>query len=84
MVIAEGDDPDRFAEKVHNEPLFACREAETHFCEAGQWKAAVKMFRKANQWEDVVRVAKAHGGAPACKQVCLLVIDCCQPPSAVP
>lgn len=51
-----------------------------HFCEAGQWKAAVKMFRKANQWEDVVRVAKAHGGVPACKQVCL-IIGCCQAPS---
>eukprot|EP00892_Ulva_mutabilis_P000305 jgi/Ulvmu1/10275/UM060_0077.1 len=45
------------------------REAEAHYCEAGQWKAAVKMFRKANQWEDVVRVAKAHGGVAASKQV---------------
>jgi hypothetical protein len=48
----------------------AFRDAETHYCEAGTWKAAVKMYRRANQWEDVVRVAKAHGGVAASKQVC--------------
>ena len=46
-----------------------CREAEEHFCGAGQWKAAVKMYRKAGLWEDVVRIAKAHGGVAASKQV---------------
>ena len=37
--------------------------------EAGQWKAAVKMWRRAGAWEDVVRVAKQHGGPAAAKQV---------------
>jgi hypothetical protein len=39
------------------------------YCEGGAWKAAVKMYRRAGLWEDVVRVAKAHGGPAASKQV---------------
>lgn len=46
-----------------------CREAEAQFCEAGHWKSAVKMYRRINMWEDVIRVAKAFGGVNASKQV---------------
>lgn len=46
-----------------------CREAEAQYCLAGAWKAAVKMYRRNDRWEDVIRVAKAHGGPAASKQV---------------
>ena len=45
------------------------KEAEGHFVEAGQWKAAVQMWRAAGQWEGSLRLAKAHGGPLAIKQV---------------
>ena len=37
--------------------------------DAKDWKAAVQMYRGAGQWEDALRVAKAHGGPAAVKQV---------------
>uniref|UniRef100_A0A668A2T2 Intraflagellar transport protein 172 homolog n=1 Tax=Myripristis murdjan TaxID=586833 RepID=A0A668A2T2_9TELE len=47
-------------------------EAEYHYMEAGEWKAAVHMFRVTDMWEDAYRVAKSHGGAGAQKQVAYL------------
>ncbi|XP_037837544.1 intraflagellar transport protein 172 homolog [Kryptolebias marmoratus] len=47
-------------------------EAEYHFMEAGDWKAAVHMYRVHDMWEDAYRVAKSHGGAGAQKQVAYL------------
>uniref|UniRef100_A0A7N8X2V0 Intraflagellar transport protein 172 homolog n=1 Tax=Mastacembelus armatus TaxID=205130 RepID=A0A7N8X2V0_9TELE len=47
-------------------------EAEYHFMEAGEWKAAVHMYRVNDMWEDAHRVAKTHGGAGAQKQVAYL------------
>jgi hypothetical protein len=46
------------------------REAERHFCEAKEWKAAVAMYRQQGSWEDALRVAKVFGGLAAAKQVC--------------
>ncbi|PAA52772.1 hypothetical protein BOX15_Mlig006435g1 [Macrostomum lignano] len=45
------------------------RQAEQFFLEAGDWKAAVKMYRQLDMWEDAYRVAKNHGEGPAAKQV---------------
>jgi hypothetical protein len=45
------------------------REAERHFCEAKEWKAAVAMYRQQSAWEDALRVAKVFGGLGAAKQV---------------
>ena len=46
------------------------KEAEKHFVEAGDWKGAVQMYRAAGMWEGSFRLAKAHAGALATKQVC--------------
>lgn len=33
------------------------RKAELHYVEAGDWKAAVHMFRAGNLWDDAYRVS---------------------------
>lgn len=48
------------------------RQAEHHFLEAGDWKAAVNMYRSQDMWEEAHRVAKNSGGATAAKQVAYL------------
>lgn len=48
------------------------RQAEHHYVEAGDWKAAVNMYRGQDLWDEAYRVAKAHGGATAAKQVAYL------------
>ncbi|XP_066969064.1 intraflagellar transport protein 172 homolog [Macrobrachium rosenbergii] len=48
------------------------RDAEKHFIDAGDWKAAVNMYRNVDMWEDAYRVAKHEGGANAGKQVTFL------------
>ncbi|XP_041357336.1 intraflagellar transport protein 172 homolog isoform X2 [Gigantopelta aegis] len=45
------------------------RQAEQHFIEAGDWKAAVNMYRAHDSWDEAYRVAKNHGGQIAAKQV---------------
>jgi intraflagellar transport protein 172 len=52
------------------------REAERHFCDAKEWKAAVAMYRQQGSWEDALRVAKVFGGLAAAKQV-RFEIPCC-------
>ncbi|XP_053736543.1 intraflagellar transport protein 172 homolog [Synchiropus splendidus] len=47
-------------------------EAEYHFMEAEDWKAAVHMYRASDMWEEAYRVAKSHGGPAAQKQVAYL------------
>ncbi|XP_058470061.1 intraflagellar transport protein 172 homolog [Solea solea] len=47
-------------------------EAEYHFMEAEDLKAAVNMYRVNDMWEDAYRVAKAHGSAGVQKQVAYL------------
>ncbi|KAK7878726.1 hypothetical protein WMY93_030965 [Mugilogobius chulae] len=47
-------------------------EAEYHFMEAGEWKAAINMFRANSMWEEAHRIAKSHGGANIQKQVAYL------------
>ncbi|KAG7280372.1 hypothetical protein CRUP_022200 [Coryphaenoides rupestris] len=47
-------------------------EAEHHYLEAGEWKAAVHMYRVTDTWEDAYRVAQSHGGPGAQKQVAYL------------
>lgn len=47
-------------------------EAEYHFMEAGEWRAAVNMYHGNSMWEDAHRIAKSHGGAAAQKQVAYL------------
>ncbi|KAF7654055.1 hypothetical protein LDENG_00075250, partial [Lucifuga dentata] len=58
------------AKELEAESRFS--EAEYHFMEAEEWKAAVHMYRVSNMWEDAYRVAKNHGGAIAQKQVAYL------------
>jgi intraflagellar transport protein 172 len=43
--------------------------AEQHFVAAKDWKAAVNVYREQAMWDDALRVAKAHGGPTAYKQV---------------
>ena len=43
--------------------------AERHYCEAGEWSTAAKMFKEAGLWDDAARVAKLHGGPDASHQV---------------
>ena len=45
------------------------KEAETHFVEAGDWEAAVNMYRSNDLWDEAFRVAKTHGGGPAASRV---------------
>jgi intraflagellar transport protein 172 len=37
------------------------KQAEHHLVEAGNWKAAVEMYRAHNMWEEALRVAKTNG-----------------------
>ncbi|CAC5423828.1 IFT172 [Mytilus coruscus] len=48
------------------------RQAEHHFVEGGDWKAAVNMYRSQDMWDEAHRVAKSAGGATAAKQVAYL------------
>ncbi|KAB7506029.1 Intraflagellar transport protein [Armadillidium nasatum] len=48
------------------------REAEKHYIAAGDWKAAVNMYRTVDMWEEAHRVAKDEGGSGASKQVAFL------------
>lgn len=48
------------------------RAAEIHYVAAGEWKAAVNMYRTLSLWEEAYRVAKQNGGATAAKQVAFL------------
>jgi intraflagellar transport protein 172 len=45
------------------------RQAEEAYVEAGEWEAAVAMYRTAAMWEDALRVARAGGGAQAAHRV---------------
>jgi len=55
------------AQQLETEMHF--REAERHYIEAKDWKSAVNMCRANDMWDDAIRIAKAHGGANASKQV---------------
>lgn len=61
--------------ELHTHPVQALqgegafREAERHFCDAKEWKAAVAMYRTQGAWEDALRVAKVYGGLGAANQV---------------
>lgn len=48
------------------------QEAEYHYLEGQDWKAAVNMYRVNDMWEEAYRIAKTHGGANAHKQVAYL------------
>lgn len=48
------------------------RAAEIHYVAAGEWKAAVNMYRTLSLWEEAYRVAKQNGGATAARQVAFL------------
>ncbi|GMH63033.1 hypothetical protein TrST_g9919 [Triparma strigata] len=45
------------------------RDAEEHYASAGEWLAAVNMYRTNDNWEEAIRVAKFHGGISASKRV---------------
>uniref|UniRef100_A0A3B4BGA9 Intraflagellar transport protein 172 homolog n=1 Tax=Periophthalmus magnuspinnatus TaxID=409849 RepID=A0A3B4BGA9_9GOBI len=47
-------------------------EAEYHFMEAGECKAAINMYRVKSMWEEAHRIAKSQGGANIQKQVTYL------------
>lgn len=55
-----------------NRFFYILRAAEKHFVEAGDWKAAVHMYRNSDLWEDAYRVAQTHGGPHSAKQVAFL------------
>lgn len=42
------------------------------FLAAGEWKAAMNMYRAINMWEEAYRVAKQNGGPRAAEQVAFL------------
>lgn len=48
------------------------RQAEQHYLAADDWKSAVNMYRLKDSWEEAHRVARAHGGTAAAKQVAYL------------
>ncbi|KAL5460471.1 hypothetical protein EMCRGX_G033922 [Ephydatia muelleri] len=48
------------------------KQAEYHYVQAGDWKAAVNMYREKNLWDDAYRVAKSQGGTNAANQVAYL------------
>ncbi|TRY86956.1 hypothetical protein DNTS_000647 [Danionella cerebrum] len=48
------------------------QEAEYHYLEGQDWKAAVNMYRVSDMWEEAYRIAKSHGGVNAHKQVAYL------------
>ncbi|XP_035472779.2 intraflagellar transport protein 172 homolog [Scophthalmus maximus] len=58
------------AKELEAESRFS--EAEYHFMEAEDLKAAVNMYRVNNMWEDAYRVAKSHGSTGVQKQVAYL------------
>ncbi|XP_038160069.1 intraflagellar transport protein 172 homolog [Cyprinodon tularosa] len=58
------------AKELEAESRFS--EAEYHFMEAEELKAAVNMYIVHKMWEDAYRVAKTHGGDGAQKQVVYL------------
>ncbi|XP_056150499.1 intraflagellar transport protein 172 homolog [Lampris incognitus] len=58
------------AKELEAESRFS--EAEYHYMEADEWKAAVRMYRISDMWEDAYRVAKSNGGSSAQKQVAYL------------
>ena len=45
------------------------REAETYYCEAGEWQSAVNMWRANDSWDEAIRIAKFHGGIQASQRV---------------
>lgn len=45
------------------------KQAETYFVLGGDWKSAVNMYRRADNWEEAYKVAKNNGGPAAGKQV---------------
>ncbi|XP_044747182.1 intraflagellar transport protein 172 homolog [Coccinella septempunctata] len=48
------------------------RGAEVQYLAAGEWKAAMNMYRGVNMWEEAYRVAKQNGGPRAAEQVAFL------------
>ena len=44
------------------------KQAENHYIKAKMWQPVVKMYKENDMWEDVLRVAKQHGGMAAYKQ----------------
>lgn len=48
------------------------RAAEIHYLAAGEWKAAMNMYRTQSLWEEAYRVAKQNGGPAAANQVAFL------------
>lgn len=50
------------------------KEAEEQYMLAGDWSAAVNMYKNAEQWPDAFRIAKFEGGEKAYKQVLFFII----------
>ncbi|XP_026856898.2 intraflagellar transport protein 172 homolog isoform X1 [Electrophorus electricus] len=48
------------------------QEAEYHYIEGQDWKAAVNMYAHGDMWEEAYRVSKNHGATSAHKQVAYL------------
>ncbi|KAJ1554535.1 hypothetical protein HK405_004770, partial [Cladochytrium tenue] len=48
------------------------KQAETHYVEGKDWKAAINMYCANNSYDEAYRVAKTHGGPNSAKQVAYL------------
>ncbi|XP_054157078.1 intraflagellar transport protein 172 homolog [Oppia nitens] len=44
-------------------------QAESHYIAANEWKSAVQMYKKADNWDEAYRVSRTNGGLSAAKQV---------------
>ena len=53
------------------------REAEKHYTDAKDWKAAVQMYRSQNLWDDALRVAKVWNSMEAARLIHSVDIDLC-------
>ena len=45
------------------------KQAELYYIQGNDWKAAVNMYRRVDNWEEAYKIAKNHGGPLASKQV---------------
>ncbi|CAF0950446.1 unnamed protein product [Didymodactylos carnosus] len=55
------------AKELEQEKRF--KEAEVHYVQCGEWKAAANMYRLLDQWDDAYRIARQHGGPVPAQQV---------------
>ena len=59
------------ARELEHDKFYA--KAELHYLNAGEWKAAIQMYKKINRWEEAYRIARLYAGnAAVVRQVALV------------